>query len=73
MAYTGELDLASLPHEQREFYFGTTLVTAENAQEWLDAQVLGTPEYDWTDPWSNVIGPIQYADAEAEATEEPSS
>jgi ribose transport system substrate-binding protein len=76
MAYTGELDLASLPHEQREFYFGTTLVTAENAEQWLEEQVLGTPEYDWSDPWSNVIGQIQYADEdmeEAEETEESGS
>ena len=35
-AQSGELDVASLPREHREFYFGTTLLTKDNAQQFLD-------------------------------------
>lgn len=64
-AYMGTLDVGSLPNEYREFYFAHTLVTPDNAQEWLDTAILGTPTYDWENPWDRVLGQIEYPDTEA--------
>jgi hypothetical protein len=36
---SGELDVASLPREHREFYFRTTLLSKDNAQQFLDTVV----------------------------------
>jgi ribose transport system substrate-binding protein len=59
-AQSGELDVASLPREHREFYFGTTLLTKDNAQKFLDTVIAAKGDRDWNDIWVNVTGPIRY-------------
>jgi ribose transport system substrate-binding protein len=59
-ARSGELDVASLPHEHREFYFGTTLLTKDNAQKFLDTVIAAKGDRDWNDIWVNVTGQIRY-------------
>ena len=59
-AYLGTFDPAQEPNEHREFYFATPLVTKENAQTWLDEVLLGSPTYDWSDLWGNVLKQIEY-------------
>jgi ribose transport system substrate-binding protein len=58
-AQSGELDVASLPREHREFYFGTTLLTKDNAQKFLDTVIAAKGDRDWNDIWVNVSGPIR--------------
>ncbi len=60
-AKSGELDVASLPREHREFYFGTTLLTKDNAQKFLDTIIAAKGDRDWNDIWVNVTGPIRYS------------
>jgi ribose transport system substrate-binding protein len=59
-ARSGELDVASLPREHREFYFGTTLLTKDNAQKFLDTVLAAKGDRDWNDIWVNVTGQIRY-------------
>ena len=59
-AKSGELDVASLPREHREFYFRTTLLTKDNAQKFLDTVVAAKGDRDWNDIWVNVTGQIRY-------------
>jgi ribose transport system substrate-binding protein len=59
-ARSGELDVASLPREHREFYFGTTLLTKDNAQKFLDTVIAARGDRDWNDIWVNVTGQIRY-------------
>jgi ribose transport system substrate-binding protein len=59
-AKSGELDVASLPREHREFYFRTTLLTKDNAQTFLDTVVAAKGDRDWNDIWVNVTGQIRY-------------
>ena len=59
-ARSGELDVASLPREHREFYFGTTLLTKDNAQKFLDTVLAAKGDRDWNDIWANVTGQIRY-------------
>jgi ribose transport system substrate-binding protein len=59
-ARSGELDVASLPREHREFYFGTTLLTKDNAQQFLDTVIAAKGDRDWNDIWVNVTGRIRY-------------
>jgi ribose transport system substrate-binding protein len=59
-ARSGELDVASLPREHREFYFRTTLLTKENAQKFLDTVIAAKGDRDWNDIWVNVTGQIRY-------------
>ena len=59
-ARSGELDVASLPREHREFYFGTTLLTKDNAQKFLDTVIAAKGDRDWNDIWANVTGQIRY-------------
>jgi ribose transport system substrate-binding protein len=59
-ARSGELDVASLPREHREFYFGTTLLTKNNAQKFLDTVIAAKGDRDWNDIWVNVTGQIRY-------------
>ena len=59
-ARSGELDVASLPREHREFYFGTTLLTKHNAQKFLDTVIAAKGDRDWNDIWVNVTGQIRY-------------
>ena len=59
-ARSGELDVALLPREHREFYFGTTLLTKDNAQRFLDTVIAAKGDRDWSDIWANVTGQIRY-------------
>src|SRR3954471_12565672 len=59
-ARSGELDVAALPREHREFYFRTTLLTKENAQKFLDTVIAAKGDRDWNDIWTNVTGEIRY-------------
>jgi ribose transport system substrate-binding protein len=59
-ARSGELDVASLPREHREFYFGTQLLTKGNAQRFLDTVIAAKGDRDWNDIWVNVTGQIAY-------------
>ena len=53
---TGALDIASEPHEHREFYGTGIVVTADNL-----AEVRGEPApIDYSDYWGRVTGQIQY-------------
>jgi ribose transport system substrate-binding protein len=58
-AKSGELDVASLPREHREFYFRTTLLSKDNAQQFLDTVVAAKGDRDWNDIWVNVTGQIR--------------
>jgi hypothetical protein len=53
--------VASLPREHREFYFGTTLLTKDNAQKFLDTVLAAKGDRDWNDIWVNVTGQIRYS------------
>jgi ribose transport system substrate-binding protein len=59
-ARSGELDVALLPREHREFYFGTTLLKKDNAQKFLDTVIAAKGDRDWSDIWANVTGRIRY-------------
>jgi ribose transport system substrate-binding protein len=50
-AQAGDLDVALLPREHREFYFGTTLLTKRNAQKFLDTMIAAQGDRDWNDIW----------------------
>ena len=59
-ALAGKYDPSKEPKERREFYFKTSVVTKENAQEWYDTVVKGSPKYDWNDPFKNFLRQITY-------------
>jgi ribose transport system substrate-binding protein len=59
-ARSGELEVASLPREHREFYFDTKLLTKDNAQKFLDTVIAAKGDRDWNDIWVNVTGQIRY-------------
>lgn len=59
-AKTGAFDPSKEPPEHREFYGTGITVTAENAQEFYDNNVLSSPEIDFEDIWGRVSGQIQY-------------
>jgi ribose transport system substrate-binding protein len=48
-ASRGEINVASLPKEKRQFFAEATNVSASNVQEILDTYVNGTPDYNFTD------------------------
>ena len=62
-ALTGAFDPAAEPQEHREFYGTGLLITAENVEEYYNANVLDVPRLDWEDLWGRVTGQIQYAEA----------
>jgi ABC-type sugar transport system substrate-binding protein len=57
-AKNGEYVPSELPREQREFFFNSVIVTQENAQDWMDNNIKGLPEMDYTDLWGNVGAPM---------------
>ncbi len=61
-ASTGKLDVASLPHEKRDFYLRSMLVTRDNVDRALatqnDTAALGYPAIS-RDFWAQSAGPIQ--------------
>ncbi len=52
-AYKGKIKPAKLPNAKRAFYIKSLLVTQENAKQFLDEYVNGTPEYDYSMLWKN--------------------
>jgi ribose transport system substrate-binding protein len=50
-AHRGELDVASLPAEKRQWWADQIYVDADNAQWYIDNYVEGTAEYDYTELW----------------------
>lgn len=48
------------PHEHREFYGPTILITAADAAEFKATYIDTTPDPDWTDFWGPSNGQIQY-------------
>jgi ribose transport system substrate-binding protein len=58
-AYLGLFDPEALSPEQQEFYFDTVLITKENAQQWLEDNILGEPQIDWDDWWGNILRPME--------------
>ncbi len=48
------------PHEHREFYGPTILITAADAAEFKAKYIDATPTYDWTDFWGPSNGQIHY-------------
>jgi ribose transport system substrate-binding protein len=64
-AKMGTFDPANEPPEHREFYGTGLLITAENAEEYYNTNVLDVPRVDWDDLWGRVTGQIQYAEPEA--------
>lgn len=53
-AKIGEIDVAKLPREYREFYFTPVFVNTQNAQDIKATYIDGIPNYDWKDFWGRV-------------------
>jgi ribose transport system substrate-binding protein len=62
-AKMGKFDPAKEPKEHREFYGTGVLITAKNADDWYNKNVLDVPRIDFEDLWGRVTGQIQYAAA----------
>jgi ribose transport system substrate-binding protein len=62
-AKMGTFDPAKEPKEHREFYGTGLLITADNAEDYYNKNVLDVPRVDWEDLWGRVTGQIQYAPA----------
>lgn len=54
-AKTGEIDVASLPENKREWLADSILITQDNIDWYVENFVEGTPEYDWSDPYDRWI------------------
>ena len=50
-AWLGELDVASLPDEYRQFGTASILVTADNVDEYVEQYVDNKPVMDYTNYW----------------------
>ena len=46
------------------------MITAENAEEYYQNNVLDVPRIDWEDLWGRATGQIRYEDVEPAATED---
>src|SRR5690606_40559686 len=51
-AARGEIDVASLPENKREWVADSILITQDNIEWYVENYVEGTPEYDWSDPYA---------------------
>jgi ribose transport system substrate-binding protein len=59
-AKTGTFDPAKESKEHREFYGTGVVITSDNAQEFYETNIKGTPDLNWDDIWGRVSGQIQY-------------
>ncbi len=62
MAYAaknGELDVASIPKEKRQWYATMVNIDSSNAQEWVETVIEATPEYDWNDHFGRFLKTIK--------------
>ncbi len=48
------------PHDHREFYGPTILITPEDAEAFLAEYIDTVPTYDWSDFWGPSNGAIRY-------------
>lgn len=58
-AATGAYDPSSEDNDRREFYGTGVLITQETVEDYWAGNVESTPDYDWTDLWGRVSGPIE--------------
>lgn len=61
-AAVGTFKPSEEPHEHREFYGPTIMVTPQDALEFKKNYLENVPTYDWTDFWGPSNGQIQYKD-----------
>ncbi len=59
-AAIGAFDPAKEPPEHREFFGTGIVVTADNAQQFYDDNVLASPQIDFEDLWGRVSGQLTY-------------
>ncbi len=59
-AATGAFKPSDEPHEHREFYGPTIMVTPDDALDFKAKYLDNVPTYDWTDYWGPTNGQIQY-------------
>lgn len=59
-AAVGAFKPSEEPHEHREFYGPSVVVTQADAEEFKKTYLDSNPEYDWNDFWSLSAGQIQY-------------
>jgi ribose transport system substrate-binding protein len=59
-AATGKYKPSDEPHEHREFYGPTLLVTKKDAQAFLEKHHKSHPKYDWNDYFGPTNGQIKY-------------
>lgn len=59
-AATGSYKPSDEPHEHREFYGPTILITSKDAADFKAKYIDATPAYDWNDHFSLTSGQIQY-------------
>lgn len=57
-AATGQVNVADLPHDQREFYGTQTVVTSDNVDDFITAPTLDQLQADFDDPWARSQGGI---------------
>jgi ribose transport system substrate-binding protein len=57
-AKRGELDVAALTKEKRQWYAKTVLVSPDNAKKFLQDYYEGTPDYDWSDHFGRFLRAI---------------
>lgn len=59
-AAQGHFKPSAEPHEHREFYGPTIMITKDDAQKWFKENIDNTPVVDWNNFWQESKGPIQY-------------
>jgi ribose transport system substrate-binding protein len=59
-AKTGKFDPAKEPKDHREFYGKGVLITADNAKDYYDKNIMNEEVLDWNDIWGRCTGQIQY-------------
>lgn len=59
-AAQGHFKPSAEPHEHREFYGPTIMITKDDAQKWFKENIDNTPVVDWNNFWQASKGPIQY-------------
>lgn len=59
-AAIGSFKPSAEPHEHREFYGPTVLITKNDAQQWYKENIDNTPTVDWNNYWAQSKGQIKY-------------
>ena len=58
-AAMGKFDPAKEPHDHREFYGTTILITKDNVGQYAKDNSTGSPKIDWNDLWGRATGQIR--------------